>query len=375
MTSLYPLRLPASFRERIWGSYDLTPFFGKQERRIGEAWYSFDENVIANGPLQGKTLGELIAVYGRELLGEYAVSLAANNRGLSQAPPSEPLFKSGPQALRSGPSPFSPGPSTPNFPILAKLLFTSDRLSVQVHPKDDYALANENSPGKTEMWYVVAAEPGARVALGLTRTLSRDELQQAAVSGEIEKHLNWVEVCAGQTVFVPAGTLHAVGPGLVLCEIQQNSDVTYRLYDFGRPGLDGKPRELNIAKAVEVTEQQPHPGSIEPFRFPHTNWTRELLVACPYFAVEHWAWEQKIEYQGHPDHADLLIFLQGEGTLAEQPYAPGDAYLIPAGLQGIDLAPESPSKAIRAFIPNLNAVHNELAAAGSDIQTRPRVLP
>ena len=375
MTSLYPLRLPPSFRERIWGSHDLTPFFGKQERRIGEAWYSFDENVIANGPLQGRTLGELIAAYGRELLGEPALSEVVKNRGLSQSPPSEPLFKSGPQATCSVPSPFSTGPSRPSFPILAKLLFTSDRLSVQVHPKDDYALAKENSAGKAEMWHVVAAEPGARVALGLTRTLSRDELRQAAVSGDIENYLNWVEVSAGQTVFVPAGTLHVVGPGLVLCEIQQNSDVIYRLYDFGRLGADGKPRELHIAKAVEVTEQQPHPGSIEPFRFPHTNWTRELLVACPYFAVEYWTWEQKIEYQVHHDHADLLIILQGEGTLADHPYVPGDAYLIPAGLQSLDLSPESPAKAIRAFVPNLNAVRNELAAAGSDLQKWPRLLP
>ena len=362
MTSLYPLRLPPSFRERIWGSHDLSPFFGKQEQRIGETWYSFDENVIANGPLQGRNLGELIATCGRELLGESALALAAESRAVYNAP-------------RSGRSPVPPGPFTRSFPILAKLLFTSDRLSVQVHPKDDYALANENSPGKTEMWYVAAAEPGARVALGLNRTLSREGLRKAAVSGEIKSCLNWVEVRAGQSIFVPAGTLHTVGPGLVLCEIQQNSDVTYRLFDFGRLGADGKPRELHIAKAVEVAEKQPHSGSIEPFRFPRTSWTRELLVACPYFAVEHWGWEQKIEYQGHPDHANLLIFLQGEGTVAGQPYAPGDAYLIPAGLRSFDLSPESTAKAIRAFVPNLDVVRNELAAAGYGVQTWPRLLP
>ncbi len=362
MTSLYPLRLPPSFRERIWGSHDLSPFFGKQERRIGEAWYSFDENVIANGPLQGRTLGELMADCGRELLGESALALAAKRRAVSNA-------------LRSGRSPVPPGPFTPSFPILAKLLFTSDRLSVQVHPKDDYAWANENSPGKTEMWYVAAAEPGTKVALGLNRTLSRDGLWKAAVSGEIESRLNWVEVRAGQSIFVPAGTLHTVGPGLVLCEIQQNSDVTYRLFDFGRLGADGKPREMHIAKAVEVAERQPHSGSIEPFRFPCTGWTRELLVACPCFAVEHWGWERKIEYHGHPGHANLLIILQGEGTVAGQPYTPGDAYLIPAGLQSFDLSPESPAKAIRAFVPNLNVVRNELAAAGYDVQTWPRLLP
>lgn len=362
MTSLYPLRLLPSFRERIWGSHDLSPFFGKQERRIGEAWYSFDENVIANGPLQGRTLGELMADCGRELLGESALALAAKRRAVSNAP-------------RSGRSPVSPGPFTRSFPILAKLLFTSDRLSVQVHPKDAYAWANENSPGKTEMWYVAAAEPGARVALGLNRTLSRDGLRKAAVSGEIESCLNWVEVRAGQSIFVPAGTLHTVGPGLVLCEIQQNSDVTYRLFDFGRLGADGKPRELHIAKAVEVAERQPHSGSIEPFRFPRAGWTRELLVACPCFAVEHWGWGRKFEYHGHPDHANLLIFLQGEGTVADQPYVPGDAYLIPAGLQSFDLSPESPAKAIRAFLPNLDVVRNELAAAGYGVRTWPRLLP
>ena len=362
MTSLYPLQLLPSFRERIWGLHDLSPFFGKQEQRIGEAWYSFDENVIANGPLQGRILGELIATCGRELLGESALALAAESRAVCNAP-------------RSGRTPVPPGPFTRSFPILAKLLFTSDRLSVQVHPKDDYALANENSPGKTEMWYVAAADPGARVALGLNRTLSREGLRKAAVSGAIESCLNWVEVRAGQSIFVPAGTLHTAGPGLVLCEIQQNSDVTYRLFDFGRLGADGKPRELHIAKAVEVAEKQPHSGSIEPFRFPRTSWTRELLVACPYFAVEHWGWEQKIEYHGHPDHANLLIFLQGEGTVAGQPYAPGDAYLIPAGLRSFDLSPESTAKAIRAFVPNLNVVRNELAAAGYGVQTWPRLLP
>ena len=143
----------------------------------------------------------------------------------------------------------------------------------------------------------------------------------------------------------------------------------------GRFGADGKPRELHIAKAVEVAELQSRSGSIEPFRFPHESWRRELLVACPYFAVEYWGWEQKIEYHGHPDHANLLIFLQGEGTVVGQPYAPGDAYLIPAGLRSFDLFPESPSEAIRAFVPNLNVVRNELAAAGYGVQTWPRLLP
>ncbi len=360
MTELYPLRLPPSFRERIWGSHDLAPVFGKQDRKIGEAWYSFDENTIANGPLEGRTLADLIAEYGPKLLGESASkdgrpvpAPPGENWGLSQAPSSEPQSQGESQKARSGLSPFFPGPpSKPNFPILAKLLFTNDRLSVQVHPNDDYAREHEDSPGKTEMWYVLAAKPGASVALGLTRVLSKDDLREAAITGEIERYLNWVEVDAGEAFFIPAGTLHAIGPGLVLCEIQQNSDITYRFYDFGRLDTHGEPRELHIEKAVAVTELQPHPGRIEPFRFPDQDWTRDLFVASPHFAAEHWAWDKPIKYPNKPNQADLLIFLQGEGSISGHPYTPGDAYLLPATLHNIELTPTSPTQAIRAYLPS-----------------------
>jgi mannose-6-phosphate isomerase len=336
LTEIYPLRLPPSFRERIWGSYDLAPVFGRQEKKIGEVWYSFDENVIANGPLRGKSLREVIQGHGPVLMG----------------------------TAREGSS----------FPILAKLLFTSDRLSVQVHPKDDYALATEGSPGKTEMWHVVAAEPGAAVALGLTAKLSPDELRRTAESGEIESYLNWVEVRSGHSIFVPAGTLHAIGPGLVLCEIQQSSDLTYRFHDFGRLDAYGQPRELHIDKAVEVTEQKTHPGPISPVRLPGGDYVRELLVDCPYFTVERWAWERAIKYPHHPDHADLLIFLRGEGRIGGHPYSPGDAYLVPAGLQGFTLMPSSPSEVIASYVPDLDVVRAELSAAGADGAT-PVVVP
>jgi len=371
LTELYPLRLPPSFRERIWGSYDLAPVFGRQEKKIGEVWYSFDENVIANGPLEGHTLAALMAERGRELLGE---SPATKNRGLSQAPSADPHSQSGPQKARSGLSPFFRPPSKPSFPILAKLLFTSDCLSVQVHPKDDYALATEGGPGKTEMWHVVAAEPGAAVALGLTAKLSPDELRRTAESGEIKSYLNWVEVRSGHSIFVPAGTLHAIGPGLVLCEIQQSSDLTYRFHDFGRLDAYGQPRELHIDKAVEVTEQKTHPGPISPVRLPGGDYVRELLVDCPYFTVERWAWERAIKYPHHPDHADLLIFLRGEGRIGGHPYSPGDAYLVPAGLRGLTLAPNSPSEVISSYVPDLDVVRAELSAEGADGAT-PVVVP
>ncbi len=130
-----------------------------------------------------------------------------------------------------------------DLPLLVKFVFTSERLSVQVHPNDDFAAAHENSRGKTEMWYVMRADPGARIAIGFRESISRERLREAAVSGEIEQLLNWLEVQAGDAFFIPAGTVHAIGGGLALCEIQQHSDVTYRLYDYGRP------RELHLDKA------------------------------------------------------------------------------------------------------------------------------
>ena len=137
-----------------------------------------------------------------------------------------------------------------DLPLLVKFVFTSERLSVQVHPNDQFAAAHENSRGKTEMWYVMRAEPGARLAIGFRESISCERLRDAAISGEIEQLLNWMEVEAGDAFFVPAGTVHAIGSGLALCEIQQHSDVTYRLYDYGRP------RELHLDQAIQVASTE-----------------------------------------------------------------------------------------------------------------------
>ena len=164
-------------------------------------------------------------------------------------------------------------PPRPEVPILVKFLFTSARLSVQVHPKDDYARRHENSAGKTEMWHILRADPGAEIALGFREPISRERLREASVSGEIEKLLRWIPVAPGETYFTPAGTVHAIGGGLALCEIQQVSDVTYRLYDYGRP------RELHLDKGVEVSDLGPHPGAQS--GRPAICWCE-----CPYFRTE-----------------------------------------------------------------------------------------
>ena len=350
---LYPLKLPPSFRERIWGAHDLAPFYGPRADPIGEVWYSFEENRIENGPLAGHSLGEVIEKYGPRLMGESFAPRPLQCRSVGQASDSDAAT------------------SQPYFPILTKLLFTSRVLSVQVHPDDAYALAQEGGPGKAEMWYVVDANPGTTIALGLKEPLYADDLRRAAESGEIEKHLNWVEVGLGDVVFIPPGTIHAVGPGLVFYEVQQNSDLTYRLYDFDRLGSDGKPRELHIDQAAKVADPESQPRRIKPFRFQVGEYSRELLTACPHFAVERLGWERTFEYPDKRVGAELLMFLAGNGAFGAEPYRPGDCYLLPVESAATAVEPSAPTEAIRAYLPDLDTLRDELRhhqATEADVQ-------
>jgi mannose-6-phosphate isomerase len=384
LTALYPLQLPASLRPKIWGRRDLSPIFPEQNEEIGEAWYSFEENTIANGPFAGQTLGELVERLGPRLMG-------------SSYQPSSLRRRSAGEGERHGePS------SRFYFPLLSKLLFTSQHLSVQVHPDDAYAMAVEGGPGKTEMWHIIDAKPGAKLVVGLTRQMSRAELCRAAASGEIEKDLNWVPVEKGQTLFIAPGTLHTIGAGLVICEIQQNSDLTYRFYDFGRCGTDGKPRPLHIEQAAKVTRQEARPGPLAPFRFPAnpnraTRFQRELLAVCGYFAAERLSLSGESLYEPDPERFHLLIFLEGSGALeagasmsnrtletnrtvestagsSRAPsenswdrgdYKPGDAYLIPAECEPFQWHAKSATVALRSYVPDLAALRDEVKATGA----------
>ncbi|MBX9600886.1 MAG: class I mannose-6-phosphate isomerase [Bryobacteraceae bacterium] len=199
----------------------------------------------------------------------------------------------------------------PRFPLLVKFLFTTDKLSVQVHP-DDARAARENSRGKTEMWHVLRAGPDACVAVGFRRPISPETLKAAAVSGEIESLLNWISVKPGDTVFVPAGTVHAIGAGLVLCEIQQRSDITYRLYDYGRP------RELHLDKAVEAADCGCHPGVQLP--------RGQTLAECGHFRVDRLRVEGSARIAPKPD--ELLIAIEGAGQLDGEPWRAGEARIV-----------------------------------------------
>lgn len=331
MSDLYPLRLEPILVDKPWGVDDAGPYFGARKARLGEAWYTSAENRVLNGSPPERTLGELTAEYGARLTGAAA-----------------------------GGSP---------LPILAKLLFVSENLSVQVHPDDAYAKRVEGGRGKTEMWHVVAAEPGARVALGLTEPLSRERLIATAVSREIEDFLNWVPVAAGDTLFVPAGLVHTIGPGVTICEIQQQSDLTYRLYDFGRLGPDGEPRELHLEKAADVARTEMRHGSPAAVELPSSHVSgpgrmrRRLLASCDYFAAERLEWSGALQVATDRTRFELLVILAGSGRLADEPYEPGTAFLIPAEAAGFEIETDEPTTAVRAYPPERSRLDAEVEAA------------
>lgn len=204
------------------------------------------------------------------------------------------------------------------LPLLVKLLFTSDYLSVQVHPGDAHARVHHDSPGKTEMWHILRAEPGAKVALGLRERITPERLRETALSGEIMDLLNWIPARAGDTFFVPAGTIHAIGGGLVLCEVQQHSDVTYRLYDYGRP------RELHLEHSMAVACLEPGPAAVE------------LPVECAYFRTE------RLDVKGSwlsasPSRNAIYIALEGSGFIGEQAFRAGEAFEVAEGTEGFEI--------------------------------------
>jgi mannose-6-phosphate isomerase len=302
--SLKPIRLLPSFREKIWGATALEPWFPQQDRKIGEVWFSADDNLTD----RGVPLGDLTREFGPALLGRGAAACS--------------------------------------FPILVKFIFTSDRLSIQVHPDDRDAERLEGLVGKTEMWHVLRAERGARIALGFREAVTRQRLYSAALSGEIEDLVHWFRVKAGDTFFTPPGTVHAIGSGVALCEIQQQSDLTYRLYDYGRP------RELHLDKSVQVADLNPHPGRSVPVTLPGG---MQLLARCRYFATERLELETLLEYRPNPERCDLLIFLAGRGSLDGRRFAAGDVWLVPACATPFCLAPDLPVSLLRTYVPEASA--------------------
>lgn len=220
------------------------------------------------------------------------------------------------------------------LPLLIKLLFTSERLSVQVHPED-----GEDGPlGKTEMWHILEAEPGATIAMGFREPVTRERLWEATRTGEVEHLVNWIPVKAGETYFMPAHTVHAIGAGIVLCEIQQNSDVTYRLWDYGRP------REIHIEKAVPICDLSVHPGAVTPVAITPA---RERLVESKHFVTELCRLGAGEQLQD-PPREQFWICIAGEGTIDGDRYQRGDVFF---GDGVTDIRAESASRFLRTWKP------------------------
>jgi mannose-6-phosphate isomerase len=224
------------------------------------------------------------------------------------------------------------------LPLLVKLLFTSERLSVQVHPDD-----GEDGPrGKNEMWHILEAERGASIALGFREPITRERLRDAMRTGEIERLLNWIEVKPGETYFTPAHTVHAIGAGIVLCEIQQYSDVTYRLWDYGRP------REIHVEKAASISDLGVHPGAAHPVACGDGC---EELVRSKHFITE--LVRMGPGEQQYPDAGkrQFWICLEGRGTIAGEPFGRGEVWLMPKNGDQPAVRAESASRFLRTWAP------------------------
>ena len=215
----------------------------------------------------------------------------------------------------------------PFFPVLIKLIDSASNLSIQVHPSDAYALKNEGQYGKTEMWYIIEAEPGAGLYVGFKRKTSPEEVRKAISDGTIVDLLNFHAVKPGKTYFIASGTVHAIGKGVTLIEIQQNSTLTYRLYDYGRLGKDGKPRELHVEKALKVLNYEPY----NPPKF-----TLPVLGKCSYFVSSLRHSEGLLEIKASPRSFVSLTFVgEDRGTFAGISYQKGDTFFVPASQGGI----------------------------------------
>jgi len=269
------------------------------------------------------------------------------------------------------------------FPLLVKFIFADEKLSVQVHPDDDYAERHEQAAGgrgKTEMWYAIHTRPGAEVLAGLKPGVTPDIFKRAIEEGSAEDCLQHVPLQSGAAIFVPSGTAHTIGAGLVLCEVQEYSDLTYRVFDYNRRDAQGHARELHIEKALQVMRfGEQHGGKIEPVRIARGAVMETYFIACRFFAVEKWEFAESTAAATAPEHFDLLIFLEGRGSIQlgseSVEYAQAQTWLLPAALGGYHLAPRERTSVLRAYVPaSLDEFARKLAAQGVSEAALSRVV-
>ncbi len=362
---LYPLRTEPVYRHYIWGGTRLKPLLGKPlgpEGTLAESWEVADEARVASGRFQGQTLRELDETTGGALSGE------------------------------------APHYANAQLPLLIKLSDAARDLSIQIHPTDEQALRDEPGrgyPGKAEMYVILEAEPGAGVYWNLRPGVTAEHFARACGTGAgVPELLNFIPVKAGDVLYLPAGVLHALGKGIVYCEIQENSDITYRLYDWGRLDADGKPRPLHIERGLAVLRLDPRPSPvIEPLPAPATNaapeirlmqtadgvdaypvaaggGTRTILCACPHFAVELLELNGTASLTRARPAMRAIVVLEGEVTLSgddaeSSTCARGQSAVLPAALANQQVSSPAPARILLAYLPDLSAdIIDPLRAAG-----------
>ena len=321
---LYPLKFTPILKDKIWGGTKLKSLFNKpaETDKLGESWelsgYEGDESVVTNGFLAGNNLTELIEIYMGELIGDTIF----DEYGLS-------------------------------FPLLFKLIDANENLSIQVHPNDEVAAERHNSFGKTEMWYVVDADPGSELIIGFTNECSRETYLKAMADDKVEDILHKVPVTKGDVFFIPAGTVHAIGKGVVVAEIQQSSDITYRIYDYKRKDANGKERELHTEEALDVI-------NFEASKQPKTLYTPVLnettpLITCDYFTTNLLKFDKEIDRQyAKIDSFVAYMCLEGnfiiefEGDKTE--VSKGDTVLIPASIDDLSLLTDGEVTLLEVYV-------------------------
>ncbi len=325
---LYPLKFQPILKDKIWGGKKLKSIFNKtgSTDKTGESWelsgYVNDESVVTNGFLSENNLQELIEIYMGELVGDKVYE----QNGLT-------------------------------FPLLFKLIDANENLSIQVHPGDEVAAERHNSFGKTEMWYVVDADPGAVLIIGFAKNCSREQYLEALENDSIEDLLQKVPVKKGDVFFIPAGLVHAIGKGVVVAEIQQSSDITYRIYDYKRTDDNGNERELHTEEALDVI-------NFEASLHPKVEYIKQLneivpLVKCEYFTTNLINFNQPISRNyGTIDSFKTYMCIEGNFAIEynneKTVVLKGDTVMIPACIDEIGLSPDGEVTLLEVFAGNID---------------------
>lgn len=322
--SLPPLILERRLDSRIWGGSTLGSWLGiaNPPAQLAESWQVYAQNRVAAGPFVGRSLADLVREYGPALVGTTSFARYAAD-----------------------------------FPLLAKFIDAADHLSIQVHPDDAYAHTVEAATGfhgKTEAWYILHAEPGAELLHGLNATTSREAFAAAIADGTVLQLMRRVAVKPGDTIFVPAGMLHAINAGILLFEIQQTSDLTYRVYDYDRRDAQGQTRELHLEKALDVIDYQAAgPAQVTPQPLGDG---RTLLVSCDYFQMERWELQGPVSRATAQTSFVLLTVLDGLARLTsahgELHLTRGESVVLPADLGEYTLAPKPAATLLMCDVPD-----------------------